>query len=93
MKKLVFSARFVETIMRGVRSVTFLVMFNEAKTECFKLTRGIRQGDLISPYLFLLAAEDLSCLLKKAMNYGDMIGIHVASTAPKVNHRRLYSFL
>jgi hypothetical protein len=64
MKKLGFSSNFVETIMCGVRSVTFSVLFNGAKTEYFTPTRGIRQGDPISPYLLLLAAKGLSCLLK-----------------------------
>jgi hypothetical protein len=86
MKKLGLSHKFVDTVMRGVQSVTFSVLLNGKPTEEFKPSRGVRQGDLISPYLFLLAAESLSCLLNDAMRSGDLGGIHVAATAPRVNH-------
>jgi hypothetical protein len=86
MQKLGFSPRFVETIMRGVRSVSFSVLFNGAKTEGFKPSRGIRHGDPLSPYLFLLGAEGLSCLLKHAMTSDAMEGIQIAASAPRINH-------
>jgi hypothetical protein len=72
--------------MKGVGSVSFSVLFNGAKTESFRPSRGIRQGDPISPYLFLLAAEGLSCLLRDAMRSGEMSGVQVAPSAPRVNH-------
>jgi hypothetical protein len=86
MKKLGVSPRFVDTVMRCVSSVTFSVILNGGRTEEFRPSRGIRQGDPISPYLFLLAAEGLSCLLKHAMSIGSLGGIKVAQTAPKINH-------
>ena len=46
---------------------------------------GIRQGDPISPCLFLIAAEGLSCLLKSS-SQSSLIGIQVTPTAPTVNH-------
>ena len=64
MLKLGFNERWVNIIMNLVTSVKFSVMFNGKKLEEFVPSRGIRQGDSISPYLFLLAAEGLSCLLK-----------------------------
>jgi hypothetical protein len=77
---------FVDIIMRGVRLVSFLVLLNGSPTEEFGPSRGVRHGDPISPYLFLLAADDLSCALKDAMTAGSVEGIQVAQTAPKVNH-------
>jgi hypothetical protein len=38
--------------------------FNGERLQEFKPTRGIRQGEPISPYLFLLCAEGLSCVLE-----------------------------
>ena len=71
--------------MGMVRSVSFSVLFNGKKLESFRPTRGIRQGDPISPYLFLLAAEGLSCLLNSNQS-SHLSGIKVASMAPLVNH-------
>lgn len=86
MKKLGIADSFVDTVMKGVRSVSFTVLFNGASTNNFRPTRGIRQGDPLSPYLFLLAGEGLSCLLKNAMARGELTGIQIANTAPRVNH-------
>ena len=54
--------------------------------EHFSPSRGIRQGDPICPYLFLLCAEGLSCLLKNLgpmfLSRGTRVGVH----APWISH-------
>jgi hypothetical protein len=62
------------------------VLFNGKPVEEFRPSRGLRQGDPIFPYLFLLAAEGLSGLLKRSCQSSHLQGINVASTAPSVNH-------
>ena len=86
MLKLGISTRFTDTVMRCVTSVSFSVMFNGGCWDEFRPRRGIRQGDPISPYLFLLAAEGLSCLLKTSNPAESIHGITVAPGAPQVNH-------
>jgi hypothetical protein len=68
------------------RTISFSILFNGDKLESSKPTRGIQQGDPISPYLFLLAAEGLSCLLKTHDQSSQLAGIKVAPSAPPVNH-------
>jgi hypothetical protein len=86
MLKIGFHESWVRMVMRMVTSVTFSVLFNGERLEEFTPSRGIRQGDPISPYLFLLAAEGLSCLLKTRSESSTLQGLKVASTAPAVNH-------
>jgi hypothetical protein len=53
MLELGFATSWIEIIMGMISSFSFSVLFNGTKQEEFKPTRGIRQGDFISPYLFL----------------------------------------
>jgi hypothetical protein len=62
--RLGFADSFVHTVMRCVTTVSFSVRVNGNLSRPFRPSRGIRQGDPISPYLFLLCSEGLSCLSK-----------------------------
>ena len=73
-------------VMRLISSVSFSVLFNGECLDKFKPSRGIRQGDPISPYMFLLAAEGLSCLIKSRIQSSLLNGIMVAPSAPVVSH-------
>jgi hypothetical protein len=64
MLRLGFHRSWVDMVMILVTSVSFSVLFNGDSLDSFTPSRGIRQGDPISPYRFVLAAEGLSCLLK-----------------------------
>jgi hypothetical protein len=63
MLKLGFPQSLVQLIMRCVSTVRFAVKVNGGLLEAFFPSRGIRQGDPISPYLFLLCSEGLTALL------------------------------
>lgn len=82
MKKIGISHRFVTAIMRCVTLVSFSVLFNGGKLDYITPTQGLRQGDPISPYLFLLVAEGLSCLLKANEAINLTRGLKVAAQAP-----------
>ena len=73
-------------IMSCVSSERYKVRFNSHETEIFTPTRGIRQGDPLSPYLFLICAEGLSSMLKYEEEVGGMDGIRVCRNAPSVSH-------
>jgi hypothetical protein len=86
MCKLGFHRLWVDKVMRFVTSVSFSVLLNGDRLDSFQPSRRIRQGDPISPCLFLIAAEGLSCLLKSRHESSTLKIIKVAESAPIVNH-------
>lgn len=86
MLKMGFDQRWVTFIMECVSSVDYKVRFNDVETDTIKPTRGLRQGDPLSPYLFLLVAEGLSSMLKGAEDRGEIEGVKVCRGAPVVSH-------
>jgi hypothetical protein len=77
MIKLGFDARWVKLIMVCVSFVRYMVHFNSMETDSITSTRDIRQGDPLSPYLFLNIAEGLSCLIQQAEEWGELDGTKV----------------
>lgn len=64
LKLLGFPEIFTKWIMECMTTVTYSVVINGKHTPHFPAKKGLRQGDLISPFLFVLAMEYLSRLLK-----------------------------
>ena len=64
MRQLGFHERWISLVMSCVTTVSFQVKVNGELLPVFSPSRGFRQGDPISPYLFLLCGEGLSCMLQ-----------------------------
>ncbi|GMI81993.1 hypothetical protein HRI_001868600 [Hibiscus trionum] len=83
MKKMGFSQQWISLIMLCISSVSYSVVLNGQVGQSFTPTRGLRQGDPLSPYLFLLCGEGLSSLLRQEQSG---IGIRITRSAPRVSH-------
>jgi hypothetical protein len=59
---------------------------NGTLTDVLVPGRGLRQGDPISPYLFLICAEAFSSMLNKADQDVTLEGIKICAGAPSFNH-------
>ncbi|XP_019198078.1 PREDICTED: uncharacterized protein LOC109191859 [Ipomoea nil] len=81
-----FQRDWVDLLMLCVTTVNYSILVNGEIAGQVRPTRGIRQGDPLSPYLFILCAEGLSILLQQAEARGDIHGVRVARGAPAITH-------
>ncbi|KAB2608621.1 hypothetical protein D8674_011789 [Pyrus ussuriensis x Pyrus communis] len=65
-----FSSRWRSIISGCISSVEFAVLLNGQAGPSFAPSRGLRQGDPLSPYLFILVGEVLSKLIQSAVDQG-----------------------
>ena len=66
MRKMGFNENWINLVMVCVRTVTYSVLVNGEPCGMIHPTRGIRQGDPLSPFHFLLCTEGLNGMIKKS---------------------------
>jgi hypothetical protein len=86
MLKIGFDTCWVHLLMVCVRSVTYVVLINGQAHGHIAPSRGIRQGDPLSPYFFILCAKALSSLLQQAGRVGELTGIPISRGDIPVSH-------
>ena len=83
MEKLGFPPRWIERVMSCVTTPSFSVLVNGKPHGMIHPAREIRQGDPLSPYLFLLCAEGFTALLAKVELDEKITGVSIYRGAPK----------
>lgn len=86
LRKLGFGERWIGLVMQCVQTVKYSLIINGEPQSQFQPSRGLRQGDPLSPYLFILCSEVLGNLLDKAEAKGLISGFPFARGALLVNH-------
>ena len=83
MRKMGVHQKMVEVIMRCITTVTYSIRINGQTRGRIVPSRGLRQGDPLSPYLFLFCAEGLSALLRHAAERQTIHGVVVCRRLQK----------
>uniref|UniRef100_A0A2N9HN71 Reverse transcriptase domain-containing protein n=1 Tax=Fagus sylvatica TaxID=28930 RepID=A0A2N9HN71_FAGSY len=86
MQRMGFESRWIHLMMVCVRTTSYSVLLNGEPTGYIKPSRGIRQGDPLSPYLFLFCAEGLTALLRQAGREKRINGVSICRGGPKISH-------
>ena len=77
MQKMGFGEKWIRWIKWCISTASFSVLVNGTPTGFFQSSKGLRQGDPLSPYLFVIAMEVFSAFLQRAVEGGYLSGCRV----------------
>nr|GEU84715.1 dammarenediol II synthase-like [Tanacetum cinerariifolium] len=86
MAKLRFGTRWRNWIKGCLRHARSSVLVNGSPTVEFEISRGLRQGDPLSLFLFILAMEGLHTLTCKALDNGIFTGAYIGNDNLRISH-------
>ena len=86
MQHLGFHVTWLQWIRSCISSSYFSILLNDGHFGIFSPSRGLRQGDPLFPFLFILGSELLSRLLLKEERQGKIKGMKIARNSPVINH-------
>ena len=81
-----FDNKWIKLIMSCINSVSYFVLINGVAHECITPTMGLRQGNPLSPYMFLLCTEGLTALIVEAERRRKIFGISICRGSPTITH-------
>ncbi|KAL9672015.1 hypothetical protein QQ045_009589 [Rhodiola kirilowii] len=85
-RRMGFSGKWMSWMKECYSSAKLAVLINGSPSKEFAMERGLRQGDPLSPFLFLVAVEGLSRILDKAVEEGVIEGVVWLNNGEKLSH-------
>lgn len=86
LEKLGFEAHLIHLFLECVQSVRYKITYSGQEIGSVIPSRGIRQGDPLSSYLFLVCMEGLTALIQDNVRRKLLTGIKIARGAPVLTH-------
>lgn len=83
--RLGFTTNFINLIHTCISTSSLVILVNDESTEYFHPQRGLRQGCPLSPYLFVIAINELSIRLQEALHNDNLSGITLGEGAPPIH--------
>ncbi|XP_075659258.1 uncharacterized protein LOC142629163 [Castanea sativa] len=79
-----FNEHWIRLMMLCVKTMTYFILVNREPKRRIPLTRGIRQGDPLSPFLFILCTEGLNGLINQAAQQGHIKGYSLCRNSSRL---------
>ena len=76
-RKMGFDNHWVNLMMEYITTASYSILINGEPHGHIKASRGLQQGDPLSPYLFFMCTEGLHGLIKKVASNGDIKGVSI----------------
>jgi amino acid transporter len=86
MRKLGFHSSWLNWIKLCISSSSFSILINGNPFGLFFPKRGLRQGDPLSPFLFILGSKVLSHLLFREEAVGNLKGLKISRHTSTIHH-------
>ncbi|XP_015159877.1 uncharacterized protein [Solanum tuberosum] len=86
LRKMGFDEIFIDMVWRIMANNWYSIIVNGKRYGFFQSTRGLKQGDPLSPALFILGAEVLSRSLNRMHSNPNYHGFFMETRGPQVNH-------
>ncbi|WMV45633.1 hypothetical protein MTR67_039018 [Solanum verrucosum] len=86
LRRLGFGEFFIDLVWRTMSNNWYSIIINSHRHGFFHSTRGLKQGDPLSPALFILGAEVLSRMLNNILQNPIYRGFNMEPKGPQINH-------
>lgn len=83
-----FAKQCINLIFSCISSPRFLILVNKSPKGYFNISRGLRQGDPISPFLFIIIAKSFGGAIGKAQAQAKIRGIKVIEGVANITHQQ-----
>lgn len=86
MRKFGFAEVWIDIIWRLISDAWYSIVINRTRKSFFTSSQGLKQGDPLSPSLFIIAVEVLSGSLNQLHFDPNFTPFYMQHRGPKINH-------
>ena len=86
MEKMQFDKQWISWVIQCVLTVSYSLVINGKSNSCFSPSRGLRQGDPLCLYLFILVVDVLSRAIQAKVLSNDIRPLILTRHCPPLSH-------